>query len=59
MALARGRQRSPLCGNGPVLRDDVGSASIHHSGEKGSLVARALIADENSGDSLGTQSIKL
>ena len=42
-------------GNGPVLRDDVGSASIHHSGEKGSLLARALIADENSGYSFSAQ----
>jgi hypothetical protein len=42
-------------GNGPVLRDDVGSASIHHSGEKGSLVARALIANKKTGYSFSAQ----
>jgi hypothetical protein len=42
-------------GNGPNLRDNVGSASIHHSGVKGSLLARALIEDSSSGYSFSSQ----
>jgi hypothetical protein len=39
----------------PNSKDDVGSASIHYSGPKGSLIARALIADKTSGYSLSAQ----
>jgi hypothetical protein len=39
----------------PNSKDDVGSASIHHSGPKGALIARALIADKTSGYSLSAQ----
>jgi P pilus assembly chaperone PapD len=42
-------------GKGERLRDDVGSASIHHAGAKGSLVARALIEDESTGYSFSAQ----
>lgn len=42
-------------GRGERLRDDVGSASIHHTGEKGSLVARALIEDSTRGYSFSAQ----
>jgi hypothetical protein len=34
---------------------DVGSASIHHSGPRGALIARALISDKTSGYSLSAQ----
>jgi hypothetical protein len=47
--------RRELPGNGPNLRDDVGSASITHTGTKGSLLARALIEDATSGYSLSAQ----
>ena len=42
-------------GKGPKSKDDVGSASINHTGPKGSLIARALIKDEDSGYSLSAQ----
>jgi hypothetical protein len=42
-------------GRGPKQKDDVGSASINYTGEKGSLVARALIADKDSGYSFSAQ----
>lgn len=42
-------------GQGPKMRDDVGSASIRHSGAKGSLVARALIQDALAGYSWSAQ----
>jgi hypothetical protein len=42
-------------GKGPKSKDDVGSASINHSADKGAIVARALIADENSGYSFSAQ----
>lgn len=47
--------RRELPGRGPKSRDDVGGASISYSGPKGSLLARALIADETSGYSLSAQ----
>jgi hypothetical protein len=39
----------------PNSKDDVGSASIHYSGAKGALIARALVADKHLGYSLSAQ----
>jgi hypothetical protein len=37
------------------FRDDVGSASIHHTEANGALIARALVEDQNSGYSFSAQ----
>lgn len=37
------------------FKDDVGSASIHHTGANGALIARALVEDRSSGYSLSAQ----